>query len=331
MTQVKGETEKKPLEPLKTESPPSGKKVYISGAISGLASRVIVHPFDTIKARMQIQRSRIDLSTIRTTRSIWSLMLELYSQEGIRGFYRGWGMTSLMGAPASGLYFYVFEKSKKVLQSSMGVSQSFTLSLLSAICAELVSCVLWVPIDVIKERMQVMSATQAYHYKNSLDAVRQIFKTDGLRGMYRGYGATVLAFGPFTGISLATYDKLKHMLGLYDKKIGVKESILLSATSGMVAGIATNPIDIVKVRLQVQRMQDAGSKTALSEKILNASAFGYKNVVDGLRKMVKEEGVLSLYKGVSARVMFGMLFSCTYLSVNDYVKFNLLSDFDNRH
>lgn len=54
--------------------------------------------------------------------------------------------------------------------------------------AELISCVFWLPIDVIKERLQVQSNLKLYEYKNTFDAVRQISKSEGILGLYRvGY------------------------------------------------------------------------------------------------------------------------------------------------
>ena len=80
---------------------------------------------------------------------------------------------------------------------------------ISAMIAECVSCVLWVPIDVVKERLQIQSVFKTYNYKNSVDAVSQIYKKEGLRNLYKAYGATVMSFGPFTGINLTLYDKFK--------------------------------------------------------------------------------------------------------------------------
>lgn len=75
--------------------------------------------------------------------------------------------------------------------------------------AEAISCVLWVPIDVLKERMQVQSDLKTFNYKNSFDAIRQISQKEGVLALYKAYGATILAFGPYTGINLAFYDKFK--------------------------------------------------------------------------------------------------------------------------
>lgn len=83
----------------------------------------------------------------------------------------------------------------------------------SGFLAECTSCVLWVPIDVIKERLQVQGYVRLYSYKNSLDAFRQIVAQESYLGLYRAYGATVLAFGPQLGISLSLYEKIKKTFG----------------------------------------------------------------------------------------------------------------------
>ena len=49
-----------------------------------------------------------------------------------------------------------------------------------------------------------------FQYKNDVDAVRQILKTEGMRGLYRAYGATVMSFGPFSALYFLFYEKFKQ-------------------------------------------------------------------------------------------------------------------------
>lgn len=56
---------------------------------------------------------------------------------------------------------------------------------ISGLMAETVSCLFWLPIDVVKERMQVQRELGLYRYKNGLDAVTTIIKTEGVVGLYR--------------------------------------------------------------------------------------------------------------------------------------------------
>jgi len=167
--------------------------------------------------------------------------------------------------------------------------------------AEALSCVLFVPVDVIKERMQVQggSATAARggtFYRSTGHAIRSILKGEGISGIYRGYLATVGSFGPFSALYFAFYEAAKAAVAGNDspgdaRQLGFSESLGCAAAAGAAASVLTNPLDLVKLRLQVQR--GAGG--------LN---FGYRGLAHGLRKMVAEEGFAAMLRGAGTRVAF---------------------------
>ena len=75
--------------------------------------------------------------------------------------------------------------------------------------AEAVACMVFVPVDVIKERRQVMTNLKAYEYKSDRDAIRQIMRHEGVRGLYKAYWATVMSFGPFSALYFMFYETAK--------------------------------------------------------------------------------------------------------------------------
>lgn len=116
----------------------------------------------------------------------------------------------------------------------------------------------------------------------------------------------MLSFGPFTGINLALYDKIKNYMGWKNDTITFSQSFSLAFSTGIIACIITNPVDVVKVRMQVQRAELGNQQVQGSEgaKIdLSKGRFGYKNVFDGMYKIYKQEGALSLMRGNSARIL----------------------------
>lgn len=70
------------------------------------------------------------------------------------------------------------------------------------------SCAIFLPVDVVKERLQVQDLQRDYKYDGSLDAFRTIWREEGLRGLYKGYGATIYSFGPFSAVYFALYEKV---------------------------------------------------------------------------------------------------------------------------
>jgi len=134
-------------------------------------------------------------------------------------------------------------------------------------------------------------------------------KTEGVLGLYRAYGATVMSFGPFSAFYFMFYEKFKGLVVVNDPEsymkkinresevkqdIGFAESMFCSMMAGACASILTNPLDIAKLRMQVQR---AGLKGG-------GQNHYYKHMLDGVYKIGRDEGVMSLLNGSFARILY---------------------------
>ena len=113
---------------------------------------------------------------------------------------------------------------------------------------------------MIKERLQVQSELNIYKYSGPRDAARKINLSEGITGLYRvhsswceAYGATLLFFGPFSAIFFASFEKMKDLVTKDREKPTLTESIISSATASAFAGFITTPLEVVKLRMQVQR------------------------------------------------------------------------------
>ena len=137
--------------------------------MSSLVSRVACHPLDTIKSKIQ--------ATSRG--SVTTCIADTLAKEGARGFYRGLGAATIIGVPAGALYFTSYEAFKRRLGDGPASH------LLAGVGAEAVACVVFVPVDVVKERCQVHSYTSSYQ------CFRSVLKKEGVQALYRGYGPTL--------------------------------------------------------------------------------------------------------------------------------------------
>jgi hypothetical protein len=131
-------------------------------------------------------------------------------------------------------------------------------SMIAGAGAGLVSSIATCPLDVIKTRLQASSAPAAESVKS---LVTTIWRTSGIRGMYRGLGPTILGYLPTWGIYFSVYDDIKDKLG---KSIGARMEnggtneqwlvhILAAMTAGATGTIATNPLWVIKTRFMVSR------------------------------------------------------------------------------
>ncbi|KAJ5809106.1 uncharacterized protein N7503_001324 [Penicillium pulvis] len=80
----------------------------IAGAAAGISYNFLFFPADTIKSRMQTEDiSRRPANGARQT--FWSVGRALWRQQGLKGMYRGCGITCLRSAPSSAFIFAVYE------------------------------------------------------------------------------------------------------------------------------------------------------------------------------------------------------------------------------
>ncbi|KAL7465029.1 hypothetical protein ACHAXS_007843 [Conticribra weissflogii] len=230
-------------------------------------------------------------------------------------------------------------------ENSSGLSngQEFIVHFSSGMLAETVTCIVYVPVDVVKERMQVQQAIKSatsfngnqnatinYQYKNSWDALQKILKYEGLRGIYKGYAATLASFGPFSALYFVFYEKCKAISRdfiqtqryqnanggseentgvITDGDLPMLHLVACSSGAGALASFLTSPLDMAKLRLQVQRGKAASSLTNSAD-----HAFGqgvqYRGMIDCLRAAFAEGGVQGLFRGAGARVLhFGEYFN----------------------
>jgi hypothetical protein len=166
-----------------------------------------------------------------------------------------------------------------------------------------VACLVYVPVDVIKERLQVQHKGGALNYKGNWDALRKITKTEGVSGIYRGYAATLASFGPFSALYFVFYERFKSWSKehVQSPNLPLPWIVLSSAGAGALASYLTSPLDMAKLRLQVQRGQSASSN--LGSLGGSTPMPSYRGVLDCLQHAYLQYGVRGLFRGAGARVL----------------------------
>ncbi|XP_051131380.1 nicotinamide adenine dinucleotide transporter 1, chloroplastic [Andrographis paniculata] len=146
------------------------------------------------------------------------------------------------------------------------------------------------PLDVIKTRLQVNGPPQltTASFKGSVivGSLEQIFQKDGFRGMYRGLSPTVIALLPNWAVYFTIYEQLKSFLGSDDAshQLSIGANMMAAAGAGASTTIATNPLWVVKTRLQTQER--------------GRGVVPYTGTISALRRIAYEEGIRGLYSGL---------------------------------
>lgn len=129
------------------------------------------------------------------------------------------------------------------------------------------------------------------HIRETMQILGAIPKVEGYRALFKGLGPNLIGVVPARAINFWAYGNGKRIYSqLFDGKESTKVHALAAATAGIITGTATNPIWLIKTRLQLDK-QNAGPE---------GRGRQYKNAMDCVVKTVRQEGIRGLYRGLSA-------------------------------
>ncbi|XP_035031434.1 calcium-binding mitochondrial carrier protein Aralar1 isoform X1 [Hippoglossus stenolepis] len=170
------------------------------------------------------------------------------------------------------------------------------------------------PIDLVKTRMQNQRSTGSFvgelMYKNSFDCAKKVLRYEGVFGFYRGLLPQLIGVAPEKAIKLTMNDFVRDKFTTQDGTIPLPAEILAGGCAGGSQVIFTNPLEIVKIRLQVAGEITTGPRVSA----LN---------------VVRDLGFFGLYKGAKACFLRDIPFSAIYFPVYAHNK-KMLADEDGR-
>lgn len=245
-----------------------------------------------------------------------------------------------MTIPSSGAFFTTYEALKFTINenippnSTLYIPQPAIHGVASA-GAELVSCAILTPAEVLKQNAQMVKREGYGKGKSPTIQVLQNFKRNPAR-LWRGYTALAARNLPFTAMQFPMFEHLKEFFLAKRKAAkggqpvdGILERASITAVSGGLAGSLaawiTTPIDVVKTRIMLaagdkSSVGEAGSPSDILKKGLGGSR---KSGFTVAAEIFRNEGYRGLFTGAALRSIWTMLGSGLYLGVYEGGRFYL--------
>ncbi|EXJ88428.1 hypothetical protein A1O1_05358 [Capronia coronata CBS 617.96] len=170
------------------------------------------------------------------------------------------------------------------------------------------------PIDLVKTRMQNQRSVLPGErlYENSIDCARKVIRNEGFRGLYSGVLPQLVGVAPEKAIKLTVNDLIRgRFTDKQTNAIPLPAEILAGGSAGACQVVFTNPLEIVKIRLQVQ-----GELAKKSDAVPKRSAMW----------IVRNLGILGLYKGASACLLRDVPFSAIYFPTYNHLKRDMFGE-----
>lgn len=250
----------------------------LAAGSAAAVSAVAVQPLDVLKTRLQ--------TNVALRQGMFANMRHIFRIEGTRGLYRGMVPTLGSVVPSISIYFTLYNSIKGSLGCPSGdpvrdiASQSAAAGLASSATAAITN-----PLWLVKTRLQTkLIHKDQVRSMSTLQTFRAIIKEEGVRGLYKGLGASFLA-STQAMVQFPIYEELKVLLVAGQGNSTVKKTtvsyLAASAISASLACILTYPAEVVRARLQAQ---------------------GHARIYDGVwhafKKILATEGASGLYRGL---------------------------------
>lgn len=168
--------------------------------------------------------------------------------------------------------------------------------MLGAVLGESAQVLFRNPFELVKQNLQIGK------YKTAKEALLEIYKINGIKGMYRGYFVTVFREIPFGLIQYPLYEHLKKK-SKKQSESSMKYA-LCGAQAGGIAAFLTTPIDVVKTRIMTQNNKD----------------FDFKKIIPIFKNIYNNEGPLKFFSGVHVRVLYISLGGMIFFGSNEFFK-----------
>ena len=190
---------------------------------------------------------------------------------------------------------------KEPLPRSISWIAPSTVPMIAGGMGGIVSTTLLLPLDIVKLRLQVTEGStdprRRFRHFRSLRIIGGIWKYEGLVGFYQGWTPAVLGSSISWGGYFFFYEGMKRQYMQYSGvgSLSSAEHFVLACGAGAIMVALTNPIWLVKTRMQLQLRRAQESHSTIPP---------YRNMFDAFSTIVREEGGWkALYKGAGPALL----------------------------
>ncbi|KAL0965737.1 hypothetical protein UPYG_G00285070 [Umbra pygmaea] len=257
-------------------------KAILAGGIAGGIEICITFPTEYVKTQLQLDEK----ANPPRYKGIVDCVKQTVDGHGVRGLYRGLSSLVYGSIPKAAVRFGVFEFLSNKMRDESGKLNS-TRGLLCGLGAGVAEAVVVVcPMETVKVKFIHDQCSAKPMYRGFFHGVREIIRTEGLRGTYQGLTATVLKQGSNQAIRFYVMTSLRNWYKGDNPNKAINP--LVTGAFGAIAGAASvfgnTPLDVIKTRMQ------------------GLEAQKYKSTVDCAIKIMKYEGPRAFYKGTVPRL-----------------------------
>lgn len=238
----------------------------------------IIQPIDMVKVRIQLGAQGNPLKVAS----------DIIAKDGFASLYNGLSAGLLRQATYTTARLGIFQViNAEAIKMNKGKALPLYQKALCGLTAGGLGALVGTPADLTLIRMQADStlpAAERRNYKGVGDAFVRIVGEDGVAGLFRGAGPTIVRAMSLNMGMFAANEQAKEMLKEHSSLRGLPMTVTASMIAGFFASACSLPFDFVKTRIQKMKPDAAGK-------------MPYTGFADCFLKTLSQEGPLKFYTG----------------------------------
>lgn len=268
-------------------------RAAIIGGISGAIEITAAYPAEFTKVIMQLYPKYNKMGA-------WNVFKYTIRKDGFFGLFKGYNLLLTAGVPKSYIRFGVFE----YMTQNVFEEKNLRNTTIAGVCAgALEGLLIHVPVENMKVKLIHDRFVPNPQFRNMFHGIYTIAKERGIKGMTRGWGINTAKEGSNHAIRFPLFLGLQKLFAPRFKS-NVMRDMVAGTITGILCVAINQPLDTIKTNLQGLRGGD------------------YKNSLDCAQKILANEGVSGLYKGIRPRMArVGIEVGVTFASYNAIIDF----------
>ncbi|KAG4302597.1 hypothetical protein PCK1_001181 [Pneumocystis canis] len=271
---------------------------FMMGGVSAAVAKTSAAPIERVKLLIQNQDEMIKAGRLsQRYTGIMDCFSRTVRDEGVISLWRGNTANVLRYFPTQALNFAFKDKFKKMFgfkKERDGYWLWFLGNLASGGCAGAASLLFVYSLDYARTRLandaKSVKKGNERQFNGLIDVYKKTLASDGIRGLYRGFGPSVAGIIVYRGLYFGLYDSVKPVVLTGPLEGSFIASFALGWIVTTASGLASYPIDTIRRRM----MMTSGESVKYTSS-LQASA-----------QIIKNEGFRSLFKGAGANILRGV-------------------------
>ncbi|KAK4256599.1 hypothetical protein QN277_006303 [Acacia crassicarpa] len=271
---------------------------FVMGGAAAIISKSAAAPIERVKLLLQNQGEMIKRGQLkRPYLGVSDCFKRVLQEEGLFAFWRGNQANVIRYFPTQAFNFAFKGYFKSIFGHSKerdGYIKWFAGNVASGSAAGATTSLLLYHLDYARTRLGT-DALEGHvggqrQFKGLVDVYRKTLSSDGIGGLYRGFGVSIMGITMYRGMYFGIYDTMKPLVLVGPYEGNFLACFVLGWSITSFAGVCAYPFDTLRRRMM----------------LTSGQPNKYRNALHAFREIVRHEGFCALFRGVTANMLLGV-------------------------